>query len=273
MYHRREVFWVIAAVGALGLSFTVSRFIVRAQPHTTPFTLKRELHSTLPNAPDTAHRWETLAMRSDGAMAHVTVFGGKQQIAAGEAHRAVVFADGRNISFYPSIRAKTTWQPDAAGAARRIAGMLNPPQHCVTAGSRLVGSDTLGGQQVDIVEVTFDADASATFWAAPKFGCLQFQSKGYLREPDGTMVLASEDRFVSLEFGEPDPALFDLPDGYQQMKPSEVQRRRDEKYGLGSLRDDQVKYFEDLDYAYVHGTLRPNGRYWREALPTPPGSH
>ncbi len=277
MSRNRDLGWALVAIGAFGVSFAISRIIssVHAQSNTPairPFTLTTELFSPQSIPPDQPFHHVVLAVRADGARSTTENVHGRKRLLAGETVRAVLFPDGTTVSIFPFIAAKTSPpHKHAVTAARAISRLLNPPPDCAIAGSRLVGYDTVGGWRVAGLEYASDALGSYVIeWDAPELGCTKLQYKAYERQPDGKFRLGAEGRFVKVELGQPDSALFDVPTDYQEMKPSDVVHLLARRYNE-TLGGDQEKFYEDQDRAYLFGDqgLRPNGRYWRDALPAP----
>ncbi len=275
MTRNRQLWWALAAIGALGLSFALSRLFILARPTVRPFTLTTETYSPHGAAPDQPIRHEVVAVRSDGAQS--TTSTRTTALRARETLRAISFPDGSSATIYYAIAAKTTSRYKVREfAARRIARLAAPPPDCAIPGWLFVGYDTIAGRRVARLVAGWRLHTSGGFgwyvieWHAPEVGCTSLASKTYDPRTDGSPQLSREQRFVSLKLGEPDPAVFDVPTDYREMKPSDAAHALASRYGE-RLNADQEKFYQDQDRFYLFGIqgLRPNGRYWRDALPAP----
>lgn len=248
--------WTLAAVVLCALCFMVTRFALRAKPvprpeeTIQPFTLETDL--TLFQNKPAGEPWghQTVAVRSDGSVSDTQTVMGVIGFKAGETSRTVQFMDGRRITLYPSILAKNTWPIAPALAIQLLERRkLNPLQDCIE-GDAPVGHTTLLGQPVAIT--THNSDRLArklTDWRAPGLGCESLMYRSYDKQPDDSFKLMVESKAVSLQLGEPDPSLFEVPPGYQEMKPSDVERIMAEKYHT-SFPISDPKALEQVDKVY-----------------------
>lgn len=245
----------VAIVGVvLVVSLGTSWLVTRGGSGVRAFTLHTEVYGYHEGQPPRLRRLRKMAMRSDGTRATVgSLFTVGQ---TEEYERTVAFLDGSTVSFRPGIAAKTSFgaRPRMAQAWR--ARLFNPPPNCLYPGSEFVGRDTIAGEPVVIVKLVSELGWSLTSWKAPGLGCEPLQYRSYDKQPDGTYKLTSELRTTSLVFGEPDPQLFEIPSsGYKEMKPSDIVRAYDKKYGH-ILENENMQLLDAADKNYF-GTLRP----------------
>ncbi len=244
-------------IGLLGAAllgvfcFGIFRLVVPARPRVTAFTLKTEVNSFAANPKGVLRYRTTLAMRSDGTRSAVSTLQGRLG-EAGETSRTISYMDGRRVSMWPGISAKTTTpRATAAVAAQRRARLLSPPSNCVQPWEKFDGYATLAGQRIAILK-SWDV----TSWRAPELACEELQYRVYDRQTGGGYALRIEKRLVSLELGEPDPHLFDQRADYLEMKPSDVLRALDKKY-CHILEHENCEVLANSDRAYF-GALRSN---------------
>ncbi|HEV2351439.1 MAG TPA: hypothetical protein VG028_16515 [Terriglobia bacterium] len=261
----RGYWWALVATSLAGVCFIGTRLVMRArasllnpQAAVTPFTLKVEVMAYTHNPRGEPHRRQTIAIRSDGSRSVTETILGRVGLEAGETAWTIRFIDGRRVTMYPSLRVKSTRRlPGPAAVEQLRAQMFNPSQDCLSPDFRLDGHDTLEGQQVAIVTHTSDdLGWKVTDWRAPELACQSLKYLSYDKQPDGTFKLQTESKTVSLELGEPNPALFEEPLDYQEMKPSEPQRMLAEKYHIPVSKDLQETW-DASDRAYF-GALRPD---------------
>ena len=279
MIDRRKVWWGLVATGAFGISFAVSRLFVRAQTTLTPFTVTTETYMTESKRPDLPFKRSVVAVRSDGTRLSMTNVEGWKGLLARDFVRSVISPDGSKVDIYPSLRVKTTWkQAHEHQGALGLQRLVNHPPDCSIPGVLTVaGREIVAGWSTLILQHTFDLAPPTVVkdWQAPALGCTRLQSKTWQIQPDGSRKLTADTHLVSVVTGEPDPALFEVPTDYQEMKPSDVIRSVMKKYEPVPFPydEDQKRFYENQDYAYQFGTTRPNGRYWRDAIPASPPGH
>jgi hypothetical protein len=164
--------------------------------------------------------------------------------------------NGRKVTIYPSIQARTTWQPLDPPALQQIKQRLfNPPESCASPAETLTRSDNLENQPVAVVtHISEPLGFKVVDWRAPALGCQSLRYTTYERQPDGSFSVRTEGKTVTMELGEPDPALFEEPAGYREMKPSETEQALARKYHI-ALTTDLLRLEDIMDKAYL-GTLR-----------------
>lgn len=235
----RTVLWIAAtcvlaiAVFPLIQPLTIGR-LARAQVKANPFTLQLESYEfTDVSSSGTLFARETVARRSDGATVHVDNMAGLVGLQAGETARHIYFLDGREFTVYDGVSSVVRFpQHSAETIAFEKARILNPPTNCVSPGSTLVSYGTLQGYKVAIVKVRNIGDHQLTVWYAPDLGCQKLQYRVEVQDSNGAWELASETKTVSLTAGEPDPALFEIPDSYASVAPSEALRKEADRLGI-----------------------------------------
>jgi hypothetical protein len=136
-------------------------------------------------------------------------------------YRKLHMADGREIDVRDPVKTKTTyyypkpsysWNPQAQQESQ-----------CAGRQDRVDGAETILG--VHVVKVTRVAsDAGYTRWLAPGYGCIEVQKIVLWKEP-GTGALTGKTTYIpeSVELGEPDQTIFDIPSDYVERSPDQAQ--------------------------------------------------
>jgi hypothetical protein len=211
-----------------------------------PYYLERNAHD--PNG-GMNHR-EILARRSDGALLRISG-AGPAQLALST--RDLEFPDGRHVTVFDSIKAKVTWPMPGAGEmhylrARRTEG----PGDCAAGMSgKLLRHDQVEGQDVDVVEMNAGT-YRLTNSMAPKLGCesLYVKSESPARS-GGSFQIAMETKTTKLIVGEPDPGLFEVAPGLEEMKPSEAQTKLWESADLGLSPEDKASMLRQMQRQFA----------------------
>lgn len=251
-----SVLWIITTVAlAVAVFFLVQpltlEHIARAQVKTNPFTLELESYDVSDSSTGTLIAKETVARRSDGATVRVASIAGLVGLQADETARQIWLPDGQEFTVYDGVEAAIRFPMLSAQAlALQKEKVLNPPGNCIFPGETLTGYGTQRGYKVAIVKVGPIGDNEVTAWYAPDLGCEKLQYRVEAREPDGSMKLVSETRAVSLTTGEPDARLFDVPDSYAKVAPSEAMRREASRLGV-SWTPDMQREADIRDAAYL----------------------
>jgi hypothetical protein len=229
--------------------------LVRAQTGITPFTLETEITSFVHDPHGAPHRRETLAVRSDGSRSTTSTFLGKIGLDAGETQRTIQFIDGRKVTMFLSLGVKNTWRPLGQAELQRLkARFFNPPPDCSGSGLTLVKYETVEGQRVAMMTHSSDElNWKVTVWLAPELACQKLRYLSYDKQPDGSFKLQTEGKATKLVLGEPDPAMFEEPAGFREVRPSEAGRMVAEKYHIPISKEMQED-FDRGDRAYS-GTL------------------
>lgn len=225
------------ALPALGIillgcaSYFITKVLASAptqgsQTTVTPFTLKSETYFYGQDPDGTLADVDTVARRSDGTTVRVTSEG--PMIAKGIKERTIQYMDGSRVDLLDADKEKTTRPPasqEAVDGWRTL--ILQPPAGCVFNSTDLLlqahGGEVLG-QVVSEVRPPSPPDYRITSWKAPGLACETLEYKSEKEQPDGSYVLSSWQKPISLHIGEPDPKLFDPGHGYAEMKPSQLAR-------------------------------------------------
>jgi hypothetical protein len=113
-----------------------------------------------------------------------------------------------------------------------------------------VGTDTLLG--VDVVKsVRDDKVMKITRWRAPQFNDFIFKEILERKAPDGTISSVGEQTVLKATQGEPDPALFTIPDNFTEMSPSQADSETVKRFynGEGGLDADLLERSDRMYYA------------------------
>lgn len=242
---------LVAIVGlVLVVSLGTSSLVTWGGPRVRAFTLETEEYLYHEGqSPSLRHRTR-VAVRSDGTRATVSTL-----FTAGETEeyeRIVAFLDGRTVTFHPGIAAKTSFAARPRMAQARTTKLFNHPLNCADPPTfEFAGRGTIAGEPVAIVRDEPESRGWATtIWKAPGLGCETLQYR-----TNRNFKLLTEMRTTSLVLGEPDPRLFDISSsGYKEMKPSDIVRAYDRKYGH-ILENENMEALDAADKNYF-GTPR-----------------
>jgi hypothetical protein len=250
---RRNLVWIsITTLVVISCFFAARRLtthrIARANITVVPFVLQLDNYNfdTDPNG-KLFHK-RVFARRSDGASANVETVG---LLSWGKTTRKVTYPDGRWVTVYDLIGAKTSWQLKPSSLARMKRLLQEPPPDCVfqTEGDpKVISTETILGQKVFVVQAA-STSWRETAWRAPGLACQELKFRFESRQPDGSFKLKSEERPVGLTIGEPPPSLFDSGPSFEEQKPSDAHRHFFEKLPIPE--DDATKKESeqmDMDY-------------------------
>jgi hypothetical protein len=191
----------------------------------------------------------TIAKRGDGSVA---VIESVPPLSAHTFERNLKFTDGKSVTVYDSIKAKTTWPRLSQD---EIAGLLQTTfaRDCdVRAPSKFLRFDHLRGQDVAVIQNAAEGYV-VTRWMAPALACRDLYYRIEAPGPDGKMALQSETRLDKLVIGEPDPDLFEIGASYTEMKPSAASARLYEQMGVTLSPEEaalEKKALEEADERY-----------------------
>lgn len=253
----RSVLWVGATFGlAVGAYFlaqplTLER-LARAQVKTTPFTLQLESYDLSEGSPGLLFSKETVARRSDGATVRINSMGGLVGLQSGEAERHIVFLDGREIAAFDGVSSVIRF-PKLSTEAISIQKqkILNPPANCLFPGQTLVRYEALQGYTTAVVRVGPVGQNEITAWYAPALGCEKLQYRVEGPDDNGSQQTLSETKLVNLSIGEPDPRLFEVPENYASVAPSQAMHKEAARLGV-TWTDDMQREADRSDAAYFH---------------------
>lgn len=225
--------------GAKRLTIT---HLAHAQVRATPFFLQLHVYNVQKNK---LSHMRAIARRSDGTTVLLQSVG---PIDSGHTMRKITFMDGRAITVSDLLRTRTTIRQLNEEIAFLRKMLVDPPQDCRTSGQVFLRRESILGQNVAVWQLDV-ANRRITIWQAPALGCELLQYRSEIKQADGSFQTEAEARPVLFRLGEPDPAVFDPKSDYDEMKPSEVQRRVLEKMGLPADSVDQ-RQTEKLDQLY-----------------------
>jgi hypothetical protein len=213
----------------------------RAQTTAEPFYLERSV-STFNMGNASPFKRVIVARRADGATARLESVGPLS--ANAPFVRRLTFLDGKSVSIFGSIKAKSTWPPMNQQEIDQMRERITAaPRDC---GARppgvLVRFDSVGGEDVAVLQ-HWSGKYRVTRWVAPALGCEDLYYRSETTSSDGSFNLSAEAKLERLVHGEPDPALFDTADGYAELKPSEAEARLIEQIGV-DLGPDDVNRFK-----------------------------
>lgn len=251
----RRVLWLGATFGlAVGAYFvaqplTLER-LARAQVKTTPFTLQLESYDLSEGSPGTLFSKETVARRSDGATVRINSMAGLVGLQSGETERHIVFLDGREMAAFDGVSSVIRFPRLSTGAISiQKQKILNPPANCIFPGQTLVRYESLQGYTTAVVRIGPIGQKEITAWYAPTLGCEKLQYRVEGPGANGSQQILSETKLVSLSIGEPDPRLFEVPESYASVAPSQAMHKEAERLGV-TWTDDMQREADRSDAAY-----------------------
>jgi hypothetical protein len=182
-----------------------------------PFTLVTGNYSYDSTSDPGPRSQVTIARRSDGAT--VTLYSSRRngELTAVPFYRHLQFLDGREAYVYDAIHAFVKW-PTVPRAFQMH--LLYPAKNCVYGSEIFEKSATLDGLQVTVIRQMLRFGGVRIEWRAPELACQTLESTFERSQTDGSLRVQTEERFVSVKLGEPDPSLFSIPAGYPSLKPS-----------------------------------------------------
>ncbi len=198
-----------------------------AQPATgtvTAFTFKAAVYFYNGTPQGELGTLSTVARRSDGTTVEI-VSQGPSRIQKNINTRTIRYIDGSTVRLLDAAKAKSTLPPHGAKMWQRI--VFHPPSNCLYPAETLIREDAgkVLGQAVVEIRPPAPDGYRITSWVAPGLGCEVLTYHTEKKQPDGTYTLASEQKPLSLQIGEPASALFAPGNGYAEVAPSEFGRR------------------------------------------------
>lgn len=121
------------------------------------------------------------------------------------------------------LRLKSTTALTEAGLTRLLAPWQQS-HGCSMPGYKYVGEGVLLGHHV----MKFDRDYSNGHWQeweAPDLACNSLWGEMQLKNTDGSVKVTTFHTTISVQEGEPSPALFDVSNTYSEVPPSEIVRK------------------------------------------------
>jgi hypothetical protein len=204
-------------------------------------------------------RWK-VAYREDGAQSDSREYFTKEG-ASYKQMRTIRFPDGRTLTIFDSDKVVSSVSYPAANYEHwKNTAHHDPSKNCA---SDLVGATMLtpiGAEQrsaFDAVHFRANRASGLEVWHSPSLGCLLVGRKATFRDKDGNISDTSELILDFVTRGTPDSALFAVPADYEEVKPSEANRRvlirtkADAKYFTALDQDLNVKR-QDESYQQHH---------------------
>lgn len=132
---------------------------------------------------------------------------------------SIEMPDGTRVTLSPSLKEKTTWPRLQGKALQDWYSSKLPVSSCQPRGrGRLTGTSYFRTEPVEIREsISCRLDTRLTFEFAPRLACELIQST-WVRFSSGALV--SQGRITKLDYGDPDPKLFEVPRDYKETRPS-----------------------------------------------------
>lgn len=192
------------------------------------------------------------AVRSDGSSVESSVLY-RLDRSIDSQYRLLSLAWGIRVLTHEQLRLMTaTKDPayDNARARQQLAPALScagslggdrPPQGTVVTQETLFGYETY--------KVVIDMKRSRiAFWRAPGLGCAELRMLSEIFDWNTGQLIESMDRkAVDIRPGEPDPTLFDLPQGFRNVSPSEAGAARAEACCKAKLKDTELAALQPVD--------------------------
>lgn len=161
-----------------------------------------------------------------------------------------------------ALAIKTTYDMSrmpTRGERRRVQSRecAPPPGH---AGYRFMGNDVILGHNTYIYEYHPSAESDGTttitrYWLAPDLRCFELRTTATTRNERGEVTNQFDKTVGAVLMGEPDPALFLVPDTFREVPPSEFAQ---------SLQYDMVAAREGAERAKLLSTKVPPS--WKAEL-------
>jgi hypothetical protein len=164
---------------------------------------------------------EILARRSDGAIVNMET---NRLDKSGQYSRDLKFPDGRTLTLYDGVKAKTTWPVLSDPEIGTLGSKWARPDCGANGRERML----LRHEQMEGVDVAVIQQSSGSFrittWEAPSLGCQHLYVKSEQMNSFGGFRVSAETQTTRLLVGEPDPRLFEVAPELVEMKPSEAEQ-------------------------------------------------
>ena len=138
-----------------------------------------------------------------------------------------------------------------------MSGIAHSLQHRagVCAGQPLASERVFGYEVVRTEdEFAIPTPAGGRFrhvrYQAPSLNCYTMREEAYKSKGDGPLVRFEVKEVVSLLEGEPDPSLFELPEGYTERTPTEMLREFGRRHSSQAMSEEKLQKLHKLDEAY-----------------------
>jgi hypothetical protein len=193
----------------------------------------------------------TVAYRGDGARAESRTFFKRDDGAPYKIRREIWFPDGRKLLVFDSDKVVSSFSfPATAYEHWKNTTHYDPVRGCVATLLGTVMGTAIGNEQrsaIESIHARYNRASDFESWRAPSLGCLELGRKAVFLNANGSVSDTSE---LILEFvtqGEPDLSLFTVPAEYEEVTPSEANRRvlvrnkAEEKYFTNLSQDPGIK--------------------------------
>jgi hypothetical protein len=112
--------------------------------------------------------------------------------------------------------------------------LLKEPNGFVRPTETSLGNEIIMGQEtVGVVwPGSHGSDKRVSEWRATNLNCQSLRVRIDDKLPDGSFKLHNDISAVSLVLGEPDPSLFNIPQDYAELKPSEFLHREADRLNM-----------------------------------------
>lgn len=214
---------LILAASPIFWRFVSVRYRVRAATNPQPFTIQQHNEITGPRVGQSAvFEIRTIAVRSDGSRADLT-----KEPRKGWITRDLEFSNGKIQKIYDEVKVFSTMQLSPSENDSRLKSRRDLSSNCLTPiggksrearPSRLLGSDMRFG--ISVVKVF--TGSNLTVLMAPSLGCVTVE---HVVDWDASKPATnkSELKVDSINLGEPDSSLFEVPVDYKQVLPSQAE--------------------------------------------------
>ena len=170
-----------------------------------------------------------VAVRADGARARV-VREVKEGVGSEMVERSVELPDGFVGTYYPAAKVQATGYRTRAMVEAMEKSKLTGESGCTATKELAVKSLRVAGEErmlgVRVVRVVSDTErVRGTHWMAPELGCLAVKREMKYLGTGGAVEQVMEETALELRLGEPEKGLFDRPEGYEEVEPSEADLR------------------------------------------------
>ncbi len=193
----------------------------------------------------------TKARRSSGAKSEVSIWKGLGPNGADRAEKTYITEDGRHVVKSRSdLNIKTTV---ARSLDDFLRDELDPAQKCMKS---FAGLEVAGLQYIDEGVMygvrTFKLQKSSsssrsTHWVAPDLGCERVHRIMEFMDASGSVTSRNTLKTISVRLGEPDAAMFQLPQNFEEIGPWEEFRR---DYHLRKGPSPAISFVESLSSSY-----------------------
>jgi hypothetical protein len=205
-----------------------------ASPQSTngPFVMRQE-HYVVQNGNEVLVLRQTESRRSDGAR-HLEGTYEPQPGGKAATFERLDLPDGTEATLIRAIKAKTTVMKKEEAERRKAQLAKEVPTNCLSVGDELTGEETLFGFRALRIRTQTSKEALRrdTHWRLPDFRCTTVQAVIEKRESQSSpWIRANEARLVSFRAVDPDPAEFEIPKDYEEMKPSDAKRKLSKSQG------------------------------------------